>query len=140
MKNKIFIIFISFLVIFTGLVAIGPVSHATGLYKVTFIENGLPAGTNWSVSINNTVYYSLNSSISVLLPNGVYKFTVSNVMGYNVYPYSGSITVNGSNVIQNIQYVYNSQAKIIGTIPTMAGYQITEYDSANGYILSLIHI
>jgi len=139
MKNKFFTIFISFLVIFTALIAIGPVSHATGLYKVTFIENGLPAGTNWSVSINNTVHYSLNSSISVLLPNGVYKFTVSNVMGYNVYPYSANIIVNGSNVIQNIQYIYSSQSKIIGTIPTMAGYQITVYDSANGYIYDGIY-
>jgi len=135
MKNKIFIIFISFLVIFTGLVAIGPVSHATGLYKVTFIENGLPSGMNWSISINNQVYYSTNNTIIIQLSNGSYTFTVSDETGYIAYPSSGTIIVNGTNVTQNIQYVFNSQAKIIGTIQlTGGGTELLQYNPRNDYL------
>ena len=139
MKNKIFIIFISFLVIFTGLVAIGPVSHATGLYKVTFIGDRLPPGTNWSVSINNTVHYSLNNSISVLLPNGVYQYTVlGGVLGTTPYPSTGYIKVNGANVNQTIEF-FSNPSKIIGNITTMSGYQITYYNPGDGYIYNGIY-
>jgi len=136
MKNKIFIIFISFLVIFMSFVAIGPVSHATGLYKVAFIENGLPSGTNWSISINNQVYYSTNNTIIIQLSNGSYTFTVSDETGYIAYPSSGTIIVNGTNVTQNIQYVFNSQAKIIGTIQLNPGgaTELLQYNPRNNYL------
>jgi YVTN family beta-propeller protein len=136
MKNKIFILFISFLVIFISFVAIGPVSHATGLYKVTFIENGLPSGANWSISINNQVYYSTNNTIIIQLSNGNYTFKVSDETGYTAYPSSGTIIVNGTNVTQNIQYVFNSQAKIIGTIQLNpnGATELLQYNPRNNYL------
>jgi hypothetical protein len=52
------------------------------VYNVTFTESGLAAGTNWSVTIGGAVHYSTSSTISVLLTNGTYKYTLGPVSGY----------------------------------------------------------
>ncbi len=52
------------------------------VYNVTFTEGGLPAGTNWSVTIGGAAHYSTSSSMTVLLANGTYKYTIGAVAGY----------------------------------------------------------
>jgi hypothetical protein len=39
-------------------------------YTVTFNENGLASGTNWTVTVNGHVYSSTQSSISLTMPIG----------------------------------------------------------------------
>jgi len=79
-----------------------PVSVKT--YSVTFAESGLPSGTSWSVTFNGKTETSNNNTISFTEPNGTYSFTISPINGYSVSPSSGSITVKGTNISQNITF------------------------------------
>jgi hypothetical protein len=67
-------------------------------YSVTFTETGLPSGATWNVTLNGAESSSSSSSISFSEPNGTYSYTVGIYQGYSASPYSGSVTVSGSNV------------------------------------------
>ncbi len=74
-------------------------------YRVTFNETGLPAGSLWSVTWNNTTnLISTASSLSVVVANGSYSFTVNPEQGYNFTPANGTIIVTGANVSTTIAY------------------------------------
>jgi YVTN family beta-propeller protein len=77
--------------------------HA-GQYSVIFSETGLPAGTNWSVTLNNTPLYSRESSISFVERNGTYAFAVGVVSGYTAGPQTGSVTISGSSKTETVQF------------------------------------
>ncbi len=66
-------------------------------YTVTFKETGLPAGTNWSVTVGATSMSATVSEIHFTLPNGTYAFTVGSVPGYTSAS-GGSFTVAGTTV------------------------------------------
>jgi hypothetical protein len=71
--------------------------HAT--YDAVFSERGLAEGTTWSVEVAGASHSSSDSSISVLLPNGTYPYTVGSVAGYHApSPASGTVTLDGSSV------------------------------------------
>ena len=74
------------------------------MYNVTFVENGLQPGTEWSVTLNGTTETSYASDITFTEPNGVYYFVIVPVNGYSDYPSSGYIRVNCSDVYQNIAF------------------------------------
>ncbi len=64
-------------------------------YALTFVESGLPTGTNWSVAVAGfggthiaEVASATGSSIVFALPNGTYHYTIAEVLGFVV---SGSI-------------------------------------------------
>ena len=44
-------------------------------FRITFIEEGLPAGTPWYVYINGTEYLSTSSELNVTLPQGIYVYS-----------------------------------------------------------------
>ena len=67
-----------------------------GRYSLIFSETGLPAGTNWSVTVGTTTYTSTGSTISFTETNGTYTYTVGSVTGYTATPSSGSVSVNGA--------------------------------------------
>ena len=69
------------------------------IYLVTFREEGLSKGTKWGVEINGTAYYSTNSSLTVTLPYGVYKYQVLNVSGYYSNVSEGVIVVPNTSII-----------------------------------------
>ncbi|MFZ3355143.1 MAG: alkaline phosphatase family protein [Thermoplasmata archaeon] len=71
--------------------ALGPMRYA-----VTFTESGLDSGTNWSVTANGTTLYSKEITVTFLLANGSFSFTVKGVSGYTAAPSSGSVRVNGT--------------------------------------------
>ncbi|MGC8861089.1 MAG: hypothetical protein ACP5QH_07830, partial [Thermoplasmata archaeon] len=79
------------------------------LYNVTFTESGLPAGTEWSVTLNGVTETANTSVIAFTEPNGTYEYTIGTVTGYTASPSSGTITVNGTNVTEAItfQKLYN---------------------------------
>ncbi len=103
------------------------------VYRVTFTESGLPAGTSWSLeiggkSVNSTGNISINES------NGTYSFTINYTLGFTPSPASGTITVNGTSITEEINFTYylyltgtispsNATLYINGKlIPTTNGY------------------
>ena len=65
-------------------------------YLVWFTETGLPGGTSWSVTLNAQTLTSTGSTITFSETDGGYAYTVGSVNGYNAFPSSGTVTVNGA--------------------------------------------
>ncbi len=83
-------------------------------YAVTFVESGLPPGTNWSVTLNGT---SLSSSVADIVfgeLNGTYEYTVGYLKGYHATSYSGTVTVNGT--AQNVSINWKSGNASVYTV------------------------
>ncbi|MGD0250330.1 MAG: ABC transporter permease [Thermoplasmata archaeon] len=80
-----------------------PQCFGTNNQVVTFQESGLPAGTQWSVTIANvSTESSSGSSISFSLGSGpIYQYTISNVTGYTAAPSHGSFPVAGTPLTGN---------------------------------------
>ena len=57
----------------------------------TFLEQGLPSGSRWSIFINGAYHNSTSPIISVTLPNGTYNFAVILPSGYYANPSSGEV-------------------------------------------------
>lgn len=68
-------------------------NHSLG-YSVTFVESGLPPGTTWSVTLNGVTKSSTSNSITFILPEGTYSYSVITPSGYSIYISSGIINVN----------------------------------------------
>lgn len=76
------------------------------LYKVDFLESGLPTGMQWSVSIggNQTSLVSDGNNATAYLQSGVYSYQfISSNMSWKGG--SGSFTVNGSTVRVNLDFI-----------------------------------
>jgi DNA-binding beta-propeller fold protein YncE len=73
-------------------------------YNVTFDESGLPAGENWSVSLNGQTEGSTTSAISFIEPNGSYTFSVSGPPGWAPDPSGGERSVAGANLSTSIRF------------------------------------
>ncbi len=73
-------------------------------YAVTFAESGLPSGTLWSVIVNGSTQNSTTTQITYTETNSTYAFAVGAIVGYTANPASGSLTVNGLPVTQNITF------------------------------------
>ena len=58
----------------------------------TFLEQGLPSGSKWSIFINGAYHNSTYPIISVTLPNGTYSFAVMLPSGYYASPSSGEVS------------------------------------------------
>jgi hypothetical protein len=65
------------------------------LESVTFHETGLPASTDWSLTIGATTTASRTTEVEFQLPNGSYSFTVGVVAGFAASPASGTVRVQG---------------------------------------------
>ena len=76
-----------------------PECYGTNDQVVSFHESGLPAGTSWSVTVENTTRTSSGTFVNFSLPNGpTYSFTVEPVAGYTPSPSSGSFALAGEPV------------------------------------------
>lgn len=75
-------------------------------HTVFFNETGLPSGTKWSVTLNGSTKSGTTTSISFLELNGTYPFTIGNVAFYVAFPVTGSVTVAGKNVTQDIVFKF----------------------------------
>lgn len=53
-------------------------------YVVNFTEQGLPRGTQWSVTLNGTSESSIEASITFSVPEGTYNYSVPAVTGYSI--------------------------------------------------------
>ncbi|MEM3265725.1 MAG: hypothetical protein QXH07_07205 [Thermoplasmata archaeon] len=57
--------------------------------NLTFKENGLQEGTNWSVSLNGKVLNSSKNMIIFSVPNGYYSYKIPNVLNFYAVPNNG---------------------------------------------------
>ncbi len=80
-------------------------------YTIAFVEAGLPAGTNWSVTLESTVKYSTNPTITFSEPDGSYTFSPGGVPGYSVSTSQASpLTVSGSGIGLTVTYAKSAPA------------------------------
>jgi len=80
------------------------VQFTSKTYTVTFVEQGLPSGTTWNVTLNGMTKSSSINTITFQLPNGVYYYTVSNLTNYVAIPSSGTVIVSNDNVYVTITF------------------------------------
>jgi len=73
-------------------------------YTITFEEQGLPASTSWSVTLQSTPQSSATTLIEFVMANGTYSFTVGAVPGSSASPSSGSVFVHGADVLKEINF------------------------------------
>lgn len=86
-------------------------------YSVSFSESGLAQGSQWSVTFNGQTADSTSNSINFDAPNGVYAFFVTPPSGYDASPSSGSITVNGAIVEEQITFTPSSSPQNLKAQP-----------------------
>jgi hypothetical protein len=87
----------------------GPATVEIGFTQVTyalaFSERRLPAGTNWTVTVSGVgSQTSASGEISFTEPNGSYDWAVGALGGYTASSYTGTVVVNGSNVIVDVTF------------------------------------
>ncbi len=75
------------------------------IYTVNFHENGLESGTEWSVTLNGITKESLNDTISFIVGNGTYSYSVEVPTGYNLTNSSGIINVSGDILFIDLNFV-----------------------------------
>jgi DNA-binding beta-propeller fold protein YncE len=78
-------------------------------YSVAFSESGLPAGTPWNVTLDALQGGNSTAQVGFSLINGTYSFSVRWVSGgsgtaYAPGQFSGSVTVNGSDVVVAVTF------------------------------------
>ncbi|MGC8630800.1 MAG: DUF7619 domain-containing protein, partial [Thermoplasmata archaeon] len=98
-------------------------------YTITFSESGLSAGASWSVALNGNTESSTTNTITFTEPNGSYSYKIDSIIGYTVYPSSGTITVNGVNITQAITFTANITTYTItfteSGLPAGASWSVT---------------
>jgi YVTN family beta-propeller protein len=77
-------------------------------YPLSFMETGLPADTNWSVTLNGTAQSSMGSTTVFTERNGTYSFALASAAGYTITPASGSIALHGHPISEPITFTSNS--------------------------------
>jgi DNA-binding beta-propeller fold protein YncE len=87
------------------------------LYAVTFTEQGLPTGVEWTVTLGNDVLTSFTSVASFEEPNGSPQFSIASVAGYVVAPPHGQITIDGGPVGESVTFSPASPASSAGGAP-----------------------
>jgi len=96
-------------------------------YTVTFTENGLPSGTQWSVTLGSTTHYSTGTTIAFGgLADGYYDWSAPAQGNYAPQPSGSQVTVNGANVGVSITFTasgHGGGCVALGTpILTPSGY------------------
>ncbi len=74
------------------------------VWPVDFIEQGLTAGTTWSVGLNGSANSSATSLVGFEVPNGSYPYRVTNLSGWHTAAYTGRVTVAGGPVVVTVNW------------------------------------
>jgi YVTN family beta-propeller protein len=67
-------------------------------YQIEFSEVGLPGGTPWTVSLDDSVQGSNSTAISFQAVNGTHQYSVGSVPGWSPVVRNGTIDVSGNAV------------------------------------------
>lgn len=106
-------------------------TFARVVFAVTFVETGLPEGTNWSITLGGVTDFGRNNLTYPGLANGTYAFTVASVAGYSPTPSVGAVYLHGKPVSSTIAFLVDAppsgggpgSAKFLG-LPTWEGYAV----------------
>ena len=93
-SSKIGLTALIFLLCFLTLYNVGLTSATGNLYTVRFVETGLSAGTQWSVSYNGGTFYSTTDTIQIT-GLGYFNnrpYTINSISGYTRSPASGTVS------------------------------------------------
>ncbi|MFI5418186.1 MAG: YncE family protein [Candidatus Lutacidiplasmatales archaeon] len=98
-------------------------------YPVTFHENGLPSGTQWSIRVGKTTNSSTSSSITLNLLNGSYFYRLAGVGGWHLRKgnYRGSFTMSGNALSYNLTFARVTYSLTIqeSGLPTGTNWSVT---------------
>lgn len=83
------------------------VTFTQDLEQVSFIENGLPLGTSWSVTLGGMTQVSTLGAITFTVPQGTYDYRILSVGNMMPSPYSSAVFV--STFAQTINVAFHSQ-------------------------------
>ncbi len=75
-----------------------------GHYLLTFREEGLPSGANWSVTFAGVRAAGTNATITMFSENGTFPYVVDGPAGYVPTPNSGAVVVDGATVNLTIRW------------------------------------
>jgi hypothetical protein len=78
---------------------VAPIDHTP-----TFSETGLPSGSTWAVTLGGSTHSSTTSKVTFSEPNGAYSYTVPAIAGFLASPTKGTMTLNGADASQTIQF------------------------------------
>jgi len=73
-------------------------------YSVNFVETGLSARTEWSVTLGSATAFSSTDQVSFTETNGSYSYAVALVPGFSPVTPSGTVTVSGSGQTVPVTY------------------------------------
>jgi hypothetical protein len=76
-----------------------------GWRSVWFNESGLPAGTNWTLTVDGVIYSTTNGSIQLLLPQGEFAYSVGYQTGFTPSNASGSLVVGAAGASLTILWI-----------------------------------
>jgi hypothetical protein len=108
-------------------------------YEVTFIETGLPLGTEWWVNVTGGAsYVSTTSMISISEPNGSYAYTVGSVVDYTVRPNSGTMTIDGGPAFVTITYALPAIAVTPGQGPVGSAVTVTGTNFSSASAIGIV--
>jgi YVTN family beta-propeller protein len=90
------------------------------MYTVTFEESGLSPSTSWSVTVQGTTQSSTSTQIVFSEPNGTVYYYIVSVAGYTTSPTSGTMTVNGHDVMRSVTFTQTAGPPTIGSFSASA--------------------
>jgi YVTN family beta-propeller protein len=82
-----------------------------------FLEDGLPTGTTWTVTVGGSTWSSTNSTVSVNLPNGTYQYEAGSASGYSPTSATGSLVVSGPPSGSGTLVLYYQPSSSTGAVP-----------------------
>jgi hypothetical protein len=107
----------------------------TQVFVVDFDETGLPSGTYWYADLSYYYSDSDSSTVAFSVANGTYSFTIFPVGSYTASPASGSLTVNGANVIETIAFTSPTAPTVAVTFTETGLAPLTNWSvDLNGYL------
>jgi len=108
------------------------------MYKVIFVENGLPNGTLWNVRLNNITEFSYSNEIVFYELNGNYSFSIGTVNGYVVHPSNGTILVNETNVIVNLTFINKNVTTTTSTTTSSSSTTTTQTSTTTSSVSTTV--
>lgn len=83
-----------------------PAAGPTPQYNVTFVEKGLPSGTNWTAVLAGTHHHSVTTQIVVPQGNGTYTWSILALTGWAPNNGSGTIKVVGAPITLYVTFLH----------------------------------
>lgn len=118
------------------------ISFSPILFRMSFVESGLPKGSSWSVNLTGAYQKnSTNDTVIFDVTNGTYDFTIANSSGYASYPSQGSVDVNGKSTLNYVTFSIINGSIVGSIVPTDASIYVNGviYKPINGqFNISLI--